>query len=309
MTTKKKLLMALCAAALSAMLALAGCSSQTPQQQFESSGTQITVVDAQGEKTLSAADMLQQELTEATIHTENAIGEKSEFTVKGFDLKAMIGLQEGQSLKITAKDGYSVTLESDMLAQYQPLLAIERDGKALEEKNAPIMLVMDGAPSSYFIGGITKMEVVEGTQTPAGSAEIPETLTSFSVAVTGLGDGEMELSSEKLARNLTPTAMQVELKINGEMTKAVYFGYSLKDVLAFVHAENAKSVTFTAADGFSAVLSGEQLEQDILLTADMQVLEGDQANLVTASPLRIVSPTLTGKEMVSDIKTIAVELA
>ncbi len=64
-------------------------------------------------------------------------------------------------IRITAKDGYDVKLNSDVLADNDIILAFGIDGEPLDAESAPLRVIIPKSDSAYWIRMVTKIEFVK----------------------------------------------------------------------------------------------------------------------------------------------------
>ncbi len=261
------------------------------------------------EKTILLKDLIELPVITKSIHTENAIGEKSTFTVQGFTLSELckaykVDISSFQTLSVTASDGYVATLKQDVLTKNEVILAYQKDGSPLKEDEKPLTLVIDNMPSSTFVNSITSLHFANDKQSvkPTDKDASSIILSDFSVLVNGLSDGEMNLSSQKLARNLKSTTVTATVKEDGKMVENNFYGYTLKGILAFVHVDTFSNLKITAEDGFEASITNDELDESVILTAN----KGDGKDGTVAIALRIVGKNLSGKQQVSKIASISI---
>lgn len=177
-------------------------------------------------------------------------GENSGVAV--FDLLDELGVK-ASSYIFEATDGYS----------------IEKQGSEL--KSSLISLEEDGSVTAYFdskkVKNLVKIIPVnsEKTESAEKTEGAVETGASWSINVSGLHDGEFDLSSEKAASKLDLYDVMATMLKNDEEKTYDFTGYRLIDVLDFLKVETYETITFVAGDGYEITMSSDDITDTLLL--------------------------------------------
>lgn len=293
---------------LSTTFLLFACGIDNTKSTLEKSTASIKLsCENKEEKTVLLKDLTNLPVVEEEIHTKNAINEESTFKVKGFTLKDLcknnnIDIDSYNTLSVTASDGYVAEFDEDTFKNNELIFAYEKDEDVLDEKSQPLTLVIDNLPSNNFVSAITKISFTnKEDETKNDSEDISVSLSEFSVLVDGLSDGEMNLSSKKLERNLKASSITAKVKENGNIIDSKFYGYRLIHVLEFLRVEDFKEIKITAKDGFTSSITSDELDETVILTAD-------KANEESAEtiPLKIAGENLSLKQQISDIASISI---
>ncbi|NLT73585.1 MAG: molybdopterin-dependent oxidoreductase [Chloroflexi bacterium] len=212
----------------------------------------------------------------------------------------------GYTIEVTAKDGYSVTLDSALVTRNDNIfLAYLVDGQALEGDAFPLRLVGSEIDASQMIGGITKVVIhFPGDETDAGDAAQSEAgAASAEPAVVGpqaaaltirtaTGD-EVILSMSDLS-DLAVVNTSVEHPSKGPMDVT---GVPVAQVLAAADAQSeGQIVVFTASDGYSV-----EIPMPDVLACEECLVGWDE------EMLRSYMPGFEGGMWVKDLASIEVE--
>ena len=107
------------------------------------------------------------QVTKAVTAVDSA-GNKTNYTVKGplFDdiLKKYGKSQKDlNGIRFIASDGYSIAVPAEVLKNRDIILAIEVDGKPLDDKDKPVRAVIPDERAMYWVKSLTKIEVLKNT--------------------------------------------------------------------------------------------------------------------------------------------------
>ena len=99
-------------------------------------------------------------------------GEETEMNVSGGLLGELLEIHgisqiELNGIRVTAVDGYSMEIPSEVLKNRDIILAYEIDGKPLLEKNRPVRIIIPGERAMYWVSAVSTIEISGGEQTTA----------------------------------------------------------------------------------------------------------------------------------------------
>lgn len=142
----------------------AGCSGKEEASSKEANWT--VSVEGIGDEAISFTDISAQEISTKEIEAvmKKKDGSEQEQTWKGYGLKEVLDyLNAGEytSVVVEAADGYSKELTKDLADSEGTILGVMVDGKALEEDDNRIQLVIKGKGSNWWIKGVAKIKVIK----------------------------------------------------------------------------------------------------------------------------------------------------
>lgn len=207
----------------------------------------------------------------------------------------------GYTVEVIAKDGFSATFDSARLVENNDILVANLvNENPLSDEDFPLRLVGADVQRREGVGAIDRIVIRFGEQpaseptaaptTPPVSAEPPVLPEGKAFMATGLVASEITWTRDEL-EGLDVVKLTVEHPKKGAMeVEGVRFSTLLP--LMKVKPE-AKSVTFTAADGFAATASLQDLQNcaDCLLQFD-------------AGSLLLAMPGMPGNLWVKDVVAI-----
>lgn len=216
------------------------------------------------------------------------------------------GLAEtGYTVEVVGKDGYSVTFDIARLVENNDIIVANQvNGNPLTDADFPLRLVGSDVSKKEAVGGIEKIilhfdqpPAAQPTATTAPTAEsagpvvLPE---GKALMITGLVDATPAWSIDEL-RGMEVVQLTVEHPKKGKQDVEGVRLNALLD-LAGVKSD-AKQVTFTAADGFTA-------------SADLQAVR-DCADCLVAfnetGALKLVMPGMESSFWVKDVIALTVQ--
>lgn len=213
------------------MLALIGCGEKTE------TAADLAAEDAQEifitGLTESDYPITVGELKKLPVITEKAQAAKSNGEVEKIKatgcLLEDVLQQQGKSIKdyntirFSARDGYSIAVSSDILENRSIILAYQIDGKSPDEENQPIRVVIPGERAMYWVRMLDRIQLETGVeQTPIKKVILLET------AVTALP--------------------QEDYQDFDSTDKAI----KTKDlILTYAEGEQAKNIFIKASDGLN----------------------------------------------------------
>jgi len=116
---------------------------------------------------LSIPVSLLMDLPQETVHVVavNSAGEESPFSATGArfsDLLATYGKEQEnmEKIRLIAGDGYSIEVPGHVLRERAIILAYLIDGKPLDERDAPLRVVIPEERAMYWVRNLSKIEVL-----------------------------------------------------------------------------------------------------------------------------------------------------
>ena len=97
---------------------------------------------------------------------------------------------ELNGIRVTAVDGYSMEIPSEVLKNRDIILAYEIDGKPLLEKNRPVRIIIPGERAMYWVSAVSTIEISGGEQTTADGKS--EKILMFDTAILNLDKQDYE---------------------------------------------------------------------------------------------------------------------
>jgi hypothetical protein len=213
--------------------------------------------------------------------------------------------EKGYTVEVIGKDGYSVMFEiARLVGNSNIMVANQVNGNPLNDADFPLRLVGSDLGKKEAVGGIETIvlhldesanaptETTEPTAAPApaGPVTLPE---GKALMANGMVETETAWSMEEL-KAMEMVKLSVEHPKKGQQNVEGVRIHSLLELAAV--KPDAKSVTFTAADGFTA-------------TADLQALRDCADCLVTfddSGALRLAMPGMESSLWVKDLIAITV---
>lgn len=161
---KMKRLMGIVLILALALAVFAGCSVKEEASSKEAAWT-ISVEGIEDEA-ISFTDVDAEEIGTKEIKAimKKKDGSETEQTWKGYGLKEVLAhLKAGEysAVVVEAGDGYSKELTKDLVDSEGTILGVMVDGKALEEDDNKVQLVIKGKGSNWWIKGVAKIKVVK----------------------------------------------------------------------------------------------------------------------------------------------------
>lgn len=212
--------------------------------------------------------------------------------------------EKGYTVEVVGKDGFSATFEIDRLIDNDGIIiANQVNGNPLTEEDFPLRLVGSEVGKKEGVGGIVKIilhfdqQAVEPTATTAPTPEssgpimLPE---GKALLLAGMVDTELAWSMDEL-HGMEVVQLSVEHPKKGKQDVEGVRLNELMD-LAKVKSE-AKQVTFTAADGFTA-------------TAELGAILDCKDCLVAfneSGALKLVMPGMESNFWVKDVIAITIQ--
>lgn len=207
--------------------------------------------------------------------------------------------EKGYQIEVTAADGYSVTLDSELVTfEDEIILAYLANEEPLEEKYFPVRLVGKGLKKGEMVGQVSKIRLIgiegEGASAPAEPTAAHTKPHAEGTPAAEAGKGETVLTvkgavSTELAlcmnslKDLGVVEVQAEHPKQGLQT---YSGVPLAKILEKAGVDaGASKIAIVAADGYAAEASLAEVEAstDALVAIDdsgtlMMVLPGMQSS-------------------------------
>ncbi len=121
-------------------------------------------------------------------------GEETKFNVSGGLLKELLekhGISQTElaGIRVTATDGYSMEIPSEVLKNRDIILAYEVDGRLLLKEDKHIKIVVPGERTMYWVRGVSTIEIAGGET--AVSKQVEKVLI-FDAVISGLDKHEYE---------------------------------------------------------------------------------------------------------------------
>lgn len=243
---KKKIVMTAVLLVLAVMAAACGSNGGNGHQ-YTGEDDYITLkCDQDGDFTFFVADLMALEaVTEQIVRKDDEGQVTDEYPIKGVSLEVVLAsikknIQDLDTIRLVAGDGYSVEVPNDILTRSTVILAYEIDGAPLQENTKPIRVFIPGEEAMYWVRNI-----VEISLTAKAASDADHMLAQMVFFETLQADLETE-------------------DYDGEQ-KAV----PMADVFAGVQASD--QVYLLAADGF------EKNEEFATVMEAFLVVEGDNA--------------------------------
>ncbi|HZK57544.1 MAG TPA: molybdopterin-dependent oxidoreductase, partial [Clostridia bacterium] len=101
---------------------------------------------------------------------------------------------ELDSIRVTAGDGYSMEIPSEILKNRDIILAYEINGESLFEEDKPIKIVIPGERAMYWVRNVAKIEIAK-EETAVGK-QVGKVLI-FDTAISNLDMGDYEYYGER----------------------------------------------------------------------------------------------------------------
>lgn len=240
-------------------------------------------------KTVTQEMMAEYDLYSVEATSTNSSGTTSTKTYVGFAMKDVLkaaGLTENYIwLEATADDGYAVTYEGDIMADFT-LLAITENGKQFSGAPwfAPCGSETTGDYLKNCVGILvnTEAKAPEGISNDpaqggaAGELGVPDkqdktdkiTFDAFSFKVNGKEVTNATLEGLSIYKVTVSTENS-----KGTVSENTYTGYVLSDVLKACGITNYKTVKAVANDGYASELTADQVASEFTIVA----IEKDKA--------------------------------
>lgn len=221
-----------------------------------------------GELTLSDLKVMESETFDATLVKSTGTEIPGNYTgVRLTDVLNQYGVQP-EYISFVAMDGYMITLtENEYLGGY---LCYAQNGESLTlETGGPVRLVIPDQPAKLWLSYLEEIKLLD---------------SSNALIVTGKTNVTIVLAPEDLARFQKKT---IEAEFRGEM--GTYTGVPLVAILDRArYLDDAESVEFIAADGFSRELPFEEVyaNEDILVSEELRLIMPGYAPGFWVSDLR-----------------------
>ncbi len=243
------------------------------------------------------------------------------FTQKGVSLKTLLedvgGISPGDSVKATAKDGYSVTFSYEQIANGAfttfdkatgneatggtpvAILTYEEDGVALDEKAGPLRFaILTGtdkvSESQWWVKMIEKIEVVTGQK-------------SWELTLEGTVSETLDSAAVEALKTATWTDADGRVWKGVPLWRLVGIVDDTSDGFNDALADAGYEVEVIAGDGYSTVITSDVVKRNDSLIVSYQ--RDDEAVPEKQWPLRLVGPDLAKSQMVGQIATIKVTLS
>lgn len=97
---------------------------------------------------------------EATMRKKDGTEEENKWS--GMPLKEVLEfakISEYSTVEIEAEDGFSVVYDKEIVESDGTILAVEVDGKKLDEKSGPVQAVVDGEGAKLWVRQVSKVKV------------------------------------------------------------------------------------------------------------------------------------------------------
>ena len=214
--------------------------------------------------------------------------------------------EKGYTVEVIGKDGYSATFEiARLIGNNDIIVANQVNGNPPPDADFPLRLVGSDVGKKEGVGGIEKIVLhfdettaaptEEPTPTPAPVSAEPVTLPEGkALLVNGLVEDEQAWSLDDL-KGMEVVKRTVEHPKKGQQEVE---GVRINALLDLVTVKaDAKTVTFTAADGFTA-------------TADLQAIRDCKDCLVAfneSGALKLAMPGMESNLWVKDIVAVSVQ--
>ena len=249
------------------------------------------------------------------------------FKQKGVNLVSLLdkvgGIAEGDAIRITAKDGYSMTYSYDQIANGNfttlefttgqevphdkliPIVSYEEDGMSLTKQNGPLRIAILNADDQvteghWWIKWVTEIEIVPGEQTWSlrleGYMDEDVDPASFeSCSAPGCHGATWTDDDNRVWEGIPLWVLAGRVDDDNPHSKEAQ---AFNDAIA----DAGYDIEVIAADGYSKTFSSADIKRNddyiISFRRDGDPLPENQW------PLRLVGPNLTKGEMVGQVTTI-----
>lgn len=322
------------------VLGVAGCESSEESVEDDSSTTEtsqssagkLTIIKGDNKVTYTLEEIKAMPAAEGWGGIMNSSGVISgPFKQKGVELMNLLdkvgGISDGDAIRITAKDGYSMTYSYDQVANgnfitldcstgeevshgtLTCIISYEEDGAALTDKNGPLRIGILNSNTQvteghWWIKWVEEIEVVSGEKT--WSLRLEGFLTedvdpgSFeSCSAPGCHGATWSDDENRLWEGIPLWVLAGRIDDDNPHSKEAQ---AFNDAVANAGYE----VEVIAADGYSKTFSSIDIKRNddyiVSFRRDGEALPDNQW------PLRLVGPDLTKGEMVGQITTIKANL-
>ncbi|MCR2043677.1 molybdopterin-dependent oxidoreductase [Anaerosalibacter massiliensis] len=121
-------------------------------------------IETPDEKTVELTNLDMDEVgtvdIEATMRKKDGTEEENKWS--GMPLKEILEFakaSEYSTVEIEAEDGFSVVYDKEIVESDGTILAVEVDGKKLDEKSGPVQAVVDGEGAKLWVRQVSKIKV------------------------------------------------------------------------------------------------------------------------------------------------------
>lgn len=121
-------------------------------------------IETPDEKTVELTNLDMDEVgtvdIEATMRKKDGTEEENKWS--GMPLKEILEFakaSEYSTVEIEAEDGFSVVYDKEIVESDGTILAVEVDGKKLDEKSGPVQAVVDGEGAKLWVRQVSKVKV------------------------------------------------------------------------------------------------------------------------------------------------------
>lgn len=121
-------------------------------------------IETPDEKTVELTNLDMDEVgtvdIEATMRKKDGTEEENKWS--GMPLKEILEFakaSEYSTVEIEAEDGFSVVYDKEIIESDGTILAVEVDGKKLDEKSGPVQAVVDGKGAKLWVRQVSKIKV------------------------------------------------------------------------------------------------------------------------------------------------------
>jgi hypothetical protein len=184
-------------------LSVAGCT-QTSDDEAKVMGS-FTISGVGEEHVMDVVQMVEQyEAVELDVTSVDSQGETNEYHVKGIRLADVlagegIGVQDYDSLRAVASDGYAIEVPKEIVAIRDIVLAYEINGEALPDDSKPIRLIVPEERSMYWVRNMTNLDLIQEME----SAEISKVVFLDTALVNLTSEPYTYYDSEDMAVAMT----------------------------------------------------------------------------------------------------------
>lgn len=176
------------------------------------------------------------------------------------DFFDLLGI-DADAYVVTAIDGYEMEIGKDNLADGVFYIHDETGNIGMKftedyEKNWSVKDILTIKPLGTT--AVTSGDAFAGEEAEVASGE-------WMVTFEGLEDGSFDFTSEKASQKMTLVELHTEREKNDEKKPEDWTGYTVTEILDWLHVESYSSLTIEAADGYQVEIPASEINEESIL--------------------------------------------